>query len=123
MCGKRKSSAVFNCLIFPQGLSEGLHQAGIAETRWAIEKEEPAALAFKANNRKTTVFTDDCNILFKLVMEGVAENSRGQKLPKQGDVEMLCGGPPCQGFSGMNRFSSREYSSFKVRSNWLFIQL
>ena len=94
-------------------MSEGLHQAAIAETHWAIEKEEPAALAFKANNRETTVFTDDCNILLKLVMEGVAENSRGQRLPQQGDVEMLCGGPPCQGFSGMNRFSSREYSCFK----------
>lgn len=26
---------------------------------------------------------------------------------------MLCGGPPCQGFSGMNRFNSRTYSKFK----------
>ena len=25
----------------------------------------------------------------------------------------MCGGPPCQGFSGMNRFNSREYSQFK----------
>ena len=96
------------------GLSEGLHQAGIAETCWAIEIEEPAVQAFRANNRKTIAFTDDCNILLKLVMDGVGENSRGQRLPKRGDVELLCGGPPCQGFSGMNRFSSREYSSFKV---------
>jgi DNA (cytosine-5)-methyltransferase 1 len=99
---------------FFQGLSEGLHQAGIADTRWAIEIEDPAAKAFRANNRETTVFTDDCNILLKLVMEGVSENARGQQLPKKGDVELLCGGPPCQGFSGMNRFSSREYSCFKV---------
>ncbi|KFQ36208.1 DNA (cytosine-5)-methyltransferase 1, partial [Mesitornis unicolor] len=35
------------------------------------------------------------------------------KLPQKGDVEMLCGGPPCQGFSGMNRFNSRTYSKFK----------
>ena len=39
---------------------------------------------------------------------------RGQKIPKKGDVELLCGGPPCQGFSGMNRFNHREYSKFKV---------
>ena len=95
-------------------MSEGLHQAGIAETHWAIEIEEPAALAFKANNRGTTVFSEDCNILLKLVMEGAEKTSRDQRLPQQGDVEMLCGGPPCQGFSGMNRFSSREYSCFKV---------
>ena len=30
-----------------------------------------------------------------------------------GDVELLCGGPPCQGFSGMNRFNSGDYSRFK----------
>ncbi|XP_028404799.1 DNA (cytosine-5)-methyltransferase 1-like isoform X2 [Dendronephthya gigantea] len=95
------------------GLSEGLHQAGVAETRWAIEIEEPAAQAFKANNPKTTVFTDDCNMLLKLAMEDEAGNSRGQQLPKRGDVELLCGGPPCQGFSGMNRFNTREYSCFK----------
>ena len=99
---------------FFQGLSEGLHQAGIADTHWAVEIEDPAADAFRANNGATTVFTDDCNLLLKLVMEDASQNARGQQLPKQGDVELLCGGPPCQGFSGMNRFSSREYSCFKV---------
>jgi len=39
----------------------------------------------------------------------------GQRLPLKGEVDLLCGGPPCQGFSGMNRFNSREYSKFKVR--------
>ncbi|KFO14060.1 DNA (cytosine-5)-methyltransferase 1, partial [Balearica regulorum gibbericeps] len=78
------------------GLSEGFHQAGVSETLWAIEMWEPAAQAFRLNNPSTTVFTEDCN-----------------KLPQKGDVEMLCGGPPCQGFSGMNRFNSRTYSKFK----------
>ena len=48
-----------------------------------------------------------------LACQGAATNSRGQKLPQKGEVELLCGGPPCQGFSGMNRFNSREYSQFK----------
>ena len=47
-------------------------------------------------------------------MQGEATDDLGQKLPLKGDVELLCGGPPCQGFSGMNRFNSREYSKFKV---------
>ncbi|XP_065933682.1 DNA (cytosine-5)-methyltransferase 1 isoform X2 [Magallana gigas] len=46
-------------------------------------------------------------------MEGEKQNEVGQKLPQKEDVELLCGGPPCQGFSGMNRFNSREYSRFK----------
>lgn len=96
------------------GLSEGFHQAGIAESCWAIEKEEPAAQSFRLNNPGATVFTDDCNLLLKAVMEGQTVNDVGQKLPQKGEVELLCGGPPCQGFSGMNRFNSREYSMFKV---------
>ena len=51
------------------GLTEGFHQAGVAEACWAVEKEEPAAQAFRLNYPKTTVFTDDCNQLLKLVME------------------------------------------------------
>uniref|UniRef100_A0A8C3UIA6 DNA (cytosine-5)-methyltransferase n=1 Tax=Catharus ustulatus TaxID=91951 RepID=A0A8C3UIA6_CATUS len=95
------------------GLSEGFHQAGVSETLWAVEMWEPAAQAFRLNNPGSTVFTEDCNVLLKLVMAGEKTNSLGQKLPQKGDVEMLCGGPPCQGFSGMNRFNSRTYSKFK----------
>ncbi|KAK7800480.1 hypothetical protein U0070_024260, partial [Myodes glareolus] len=95
------------------GLSEGFHQAGISETLWAIEMWDPAAQAFRLNNPGSTVFTEDCNVLLKLVMSGKVTNSLGQRLPQKGDVEMLCGGPPCQGFSGMNRFNSRTYSKFK----------
>ncbi|XP_074058265.1 DNA (cytosine-5)-methyltransferase 1-like [Macrotis lagotis] len=95
------------------GLSEGLHQAGVCKTLWAIEMWEPAAQAFRLNNPETTVFSEDCNVLLKLAMSGGKTNSLGQKLPQKGDVEMLCGGPPCQGFSGMNRFNSRTYSKFK----------
>ncbi|XP_055457303.1 DNA (cytosine-5)-methyltransferase 1 [Psammomys obesus] len=95
------------------GLSEGFHQAGISETLWAIEMWDPAAQAFRLNNPGATVFTEDCNVLLKLVMAGEVINSLGQRLPQKGDVEMLCGGPPCQGFSGMNRFNSRTYSKFK----------
>ncbi|GFS20392.1 DNA (cytosine-5)-methyltransferase [Elysia marginata] len=66
------------------GLSEGFHQAGMAESRWAIEKEEPAAQAFRLNNPGCTVFTDDCNLLLQRVMEGEDTNALGQKLPKKG---------------------------------------
>lgn len=50
------------------GLSEGLHMSGVAETKWAIEKEESAANAFQINNPNCVVFTEDCNHLLKMVM-------------------------------------------------------
>ncbi|KAG7199233.1 hypothetical protein KM043_018102 [Ampulex compressa] len=95
------------------GLSEGLRQAGVVDNRWAIEKEEPAACAYRLNNPGTTVFCEDCNVLLRKVMNGDVTDNNGQKLPQKGEVELLCGGPPCQGFSGMNRFNSRQYSLFK----------
>ena len=29
-------------------------------------------------------------------------------LPGPGEVDFLCGGPPCQGYSGMNRFNKGD---------------
>ncbi|KAM3965336.1 DNA cytosine-5 methyltransferase [Aphomia sociella] len=95
------------------GLSDGLHQAGIAECKWAIENLEAAAHAYSLNNKNCIVFNEDCNALLKDAIDGVTHSRGGLRLPMQGEVELLCGGPPCQGFSGMNRFNSREYSNFK----------
>lgn len=49
-----------------------------------------------------------------LCVQGKKTNSAGQALPQKGDVELLCGGPPCQGFSGLNHFQSSEPSMAKV---------
>lgn len=81
------------------GLSQGLHDSGVADTHWAVEIFEPAAKAFARNNKESTVFTDDCNLLLKNVMQGDSHNNKKQAYPKRGEVELLCGGPPCQGFS------------------------
>ncbi|XP_055925172.1 DNA (cytosine-5)-methyltransferase PliMCI-like isoform X3 [Argiope bruennichi] len=110
ICKKLKTLDVFaGC----GGLSQGFHAAGISETLWAIEKEEAAAQAFRLNFPHCTVFTEDCNHLLRLVMDGQEILYKGQRLPQKGEVECITGGPPCQGFSGMNRFNSREYSCFK----------
>ncbi|XP_043229878.1 DNA (cytosine-5)-methyltransferase 1-like isoform X1 [Amphibalanus amphitrite] len=95
------------------GLSEGLHQVGVAKSLWAIEVSQPAANAYRLNNPQATVFSDDCNQLLQLAIDGAELNASGQRLPRPGEVDLLCGGPPCQGFSGMNRFNSRQYSQFK----------
>lgn len=92
------------------GLSEGLHQSGVAETLWAIEKEPEAAQAFRNNFPNCKVFTDDCNHLLKLIIGGQATR---KGLPSKGEVDLLVGGPPCQGFSAMNRFNAGQYSLFK----------
>ena len=46
-------------------------------------------------------------------LEGAKAAPRAPPLPPKGAVLLECGGPPCQGFSGMNRFSHDEYSQLK----------
>jgi hypothetical protein len=44
-------------------------------------------------------------------------------LPQPGDVEFIMGGPPCQGYSGMNRFNKGNWSMVQnsmVRAHAVF---
>jgi DNA (cytosine-5)-methyltransferase 1 len=95
------------------GLSVGLEQSGISESKWAIEHWGPAADGFAYNHQNCVVIQDDCNKVLQEVMDGRSVNRQGQPLPQKGEVELIAGGPPCQGFSMMNHFTQREYSQFK----------
>ncbi|KAG2242456.1 hypothetical protein Bca52824_095705 [Brassica carinata] len=111
------------------GLSKGLEQSGVSETKWAIEYEEPAGQAFKQNHPESTVLlTTAILIIGRAIMEKcgdkdecistteanelAAKLDEEQKLalPLPGQVDFINGGPPCQGFSGMNRFQEGSWS-------------
>ena len=51
----------------------------------------------------------ECNSLLKEAMEG----KQGTRMPDKGSVDLMVGGPPCQGFSLLNIYKEREYSKFK----------
>ncbi|KXZ52097.1 hypothetical protein GPECTOR_10g1120 [Gonium pectorale] len=110
------------------GLSEGFRQAGVADSRWAIEYNRQAAEAFRLNNPDAKVFCNNCNVLLQAAMlkagagsdcvahpscaeavERLDEWSRSE-LPAPGEVGLMIGGPPCQGYSGMNRFNRGSWS-------------
>jgi len=64
-----------------------------------------------------SVFNVDCNVLLKKAIEGSNAGHKdiylnGQRIPRRGEVELLCGGPPCQGFSQLNRFQDGQASKF-----------
>lgn len=95
------------------GLSKGLEESGLLKCQWAIECDDKAAEAFQLNNPDAIVFVEDCNKLLKLVLSGNMTNEKNQRLPQKGEVDFICGGPPCQGFSSMNRFNLGQYSLFR----------
>ncbi|CAN1342687.1 DNA (cytosine-5)-methyltransferase 1 [Linum perenne] len=121
------------------GLSEGLHQAGVSTTKWAIEYEEPAGEAFRLNHPESLVFVNNCNVILKAVMEKCGDTddcistseaaelaaALGENvindLPMPGQVEFINGGPPCQGFSGMNRFNHSTWSKVQCEMILAFL--
>ena len=51
----------------------------------------------------------ECNQLLDKLLKGESV----EKAPSKGEVDMIVGGPPCQGFSVLNNFKEQEYSKFK----------
>ncbi|XP_045814038.1 DNA (cytosine-5)-methyltransferase 1-like [Trifolium pratense] len=121
------------------GLSEGLHQSGVSSTKWAIEYEAPAGNAFKANHPEALVFIDNCNVILRAIMEKCGDiedcistteaaelaSKLDEKdlssLPLPGQVDFINGGPPCQGFSGMNRFNTSTWSKVQCEMILAFL--
>ena len=94
------------------GLTEGLHQSGACEMRYAVEIIEADARAYQLNNPQATVFTGHCNELLNLVRSGQKFDHKGQRLPQKGDIDLLCGAPPCQGFSVLNVHKDKPSSQY-----------
>ena len=83
------------------GLTIGLAQAGI-KVRWANEIDTHAAETYRQSHPGCTVFGEDVNLLYHRLLD------RDEGLPRPGDVDLIAGGPPCQGFSGYNRHRHTE---------------
>ncbi|KAL6956133.1 DNA (cytosine-5-)-methyltransferase [Sarracenia purpurea var. burkii] len=75
------------------GLSEGLQKSACGDADDCISTAEAADLAAKLDEEKIN------------------------NLPRPGQVDFINGGPPCQGFSGMNRFNQSTWS--KVQSEMI----
>uniref|UniRef100_A0ACD6A8W4 Uncharacterized protein n=1 Tax=Avena sativa TaxID=4498 RepID=A0ACD6A8W4_AVESA len=121
------------------GLSEGMRLSGAAHTKWAIEYEKPAGQAFRENHPEAAVFVENCNVILKAIMDKggdvddciwTSEASEQaaklsdetiKNLPVPGEVEFINGGPPCQGFSGMNRFNQSPWSKVQCEMILAFL--
>ncbi len=73
------------------GISEGYRLAGF-QIVGGIDFNEHATLTFAHNFKKTKVHNIDINCFTNYQI--IEENS---------DVDVIVGGPPCQGFSSANR--------------------
>jgi DNA (cytosine-5)-methyltransferase 1 len=81
------------------GLTLGLTQAGFRVVG-AIEKDSLAAETYKANHKRVVVWENDISKI------PAAEVMRRLKI-KRGQLDLLAGCPPCQGFSTMTTLNGR----------------
>lgn len=121
------------------GLSQGLEQSDISNTKWAIEYDAAAGDAFKLNHPGSLVFVNNCNVILSAIMQkcGDADDCIStpeaaelaasldqvevDNLPLPGQVDFINGGPPCQGFSGMNRFNQSTWSKVQCEMILAFL--
>lgn len=93
------------------GLSLGFEQAGI-NIVYAIENDKSAALTYKQNRKRKKIMVDTRNI-DKISPDEVLKKIKINK----GMLDVIIGGPPCQGFSISNR---RTRNSQNPKNNLIF---
>ncbi|QRV90058.1 DNA (cytosine-5-)-methyltransferase [Ceratobasidium sp. AG-Ba] len=96
------------------GLSKGLVESGICVPKYAVDHDEAACQTYRANFPGAKSIHGDVNVvLWKTLLaaqdlengRGLPERAENSKLlPEQHEIDFICGGPPCQSFSGANRF-------------------
>lgn len=87
----------------PGGMGLGAAQAGV-EIKIAVEKNYSAAQTYLKNHKNVSVTVDDI------------ENINDFSIKQRNQRVVLFGGPPCQGFSHLNR----QTRNSRNPKNWLF---
>lgn len=106
------------------GLSLGLHNAGW-KGLFAIEKNADAFKTLKHNLIDNKKHFSWCDWLpqTNLEIDQVIKNYKKQLTELQGTVDMVVGGPPCQGFSMAGRRNESDDRNKLVKSYINFIKL
>lgn len=104
------------------GLSLGLEQSGF--TPIYVNELHPDALASYVNNRSGLPVAESLNQ--SLDIKGITDKKSNllefkNRLTNQyGDIDLVVGGPPCQGFSGIGHRRSFDVTKLDIPSNHLY---
>jgi len=82
------------------GLSRGLIDAGF-EARFATDNDSSAGRTYSTNFPTADFFGGD-------VRDFLTRFKRGKMAQSFSEIDLVCGGPPCQGFSEFNPFRSSD---------------
>ncbi|CEL55663.1 DNA (cytosine-5-)-methyltransferase [Rhizoctonia solani AG-1 IB] len=95
------------------GLTQGLILSGVCEPKYAIDHDAAALQTYKQNFPGVNAIHQDVNVALSDTLVAASaghdraptpDDSKEATLPGRYDVDFICAGPPCQSFSGANRF-------------------
>lgn len=84
------------------GLSLGFRQTQKFEIKAAFEKNLNAQKTYKKNHKDTDMYEDVCTTVYEDIIN------------KYGRIDVVIGGPPCQGFSNANRQKNHAISQNNI---------
>ncbi|PVG01704.1 S-adenosyl-L-methionine-dependent methyltransferase [Serendipita vermifera] len=99
------------------GLSMGFEKQGLINTKWAVEYDESAVMTFKEIHPNTIVYNACINDILRRAndeedeLDPVVSLQTGEELPPfptRGEVDIVFGGPPCQGFTRLNHWPKAD---------------
>lgn len=107
------------------GVSQGFEQAGF-ETVF-VNELHPVAMATFLRNRRATNLMSPKNHSFDILsitqkpaeLEALAKRIRQE----HGDIDVVVGGPPCQGYSGIGHRRSFDIDKEEIPSNHLYREM
>ncbi|KZV85537.1 S-adenosyl-L-methionine-dependent methyltransferase [Exidia glandulosa HHB12029] len=95
------------------GMGTAFKAAGI-DPDWAVERNASAALTLRTMHPNSVVIEDDINNVVRDVVQG-----NNTEMPeREANIDVIFGGPPCQGFSKLNH--SRDNNDTR---NLLFLPM
>ncbi|CAG8708346.1 11120_t:CDS:2, partial [Acaulospora morrowiae] len=92
-------------------LGRGLEDAGVVHCQWAIDRDVAALRTYRHNVQgdHTNIINEDVNKVLQDLILGTGDT---QSIPDKGEVDIILAGPPCQGFSSLNREKENERSIY-----------